>query len=362
VPNDTTVPTPTVIGLDLGSRRSHACVIDRASGNVLERFELATTSVGLQARFSGRARSLVVLEASGPSPWVSRSLRSLGHDVHVAHTQRLALIAESQRKTDRQDAELLARIGRSELDLLGPSVMHRSEEQQAHMEVLRARDAMVRTRTLLINHVRGVLKSMGAEVPGCTAEAFHHRVPPCVPKNLQAAIQPLVEQIERATAAIRGYDAQVEELAEKHYPITGLLRQVNGVGPLTSMAFALVIHDPWRFRSSRSVGSYLGLAPARDQSGDLDPQLHITKAGDTFLRRLLVNSAQYMLGAFGKDSALRRCGLALMQRGGKNAKRRAVVAVARKTAVLLHRLWITGEVYVPLRNARPLPEPTPMPS
>jgi transposase len=353
---DTHPQTATVIGLDLGNRVSHACVVDRADGRVLERFQLPTTRDGMQARFLGRARSLVVLEASGPSPWVSRLLVELGHEVHVANTARLSAITQSQRKTDVHDAEMLARLGRSELGLLGRSVTHRCATQQAHLELIKARDALVRARTALINHVRGVLKSMGHRVPTCSAEAFHLRAQPVVPAEVAAAVEPLLAQIDALTASIRGYDRKVDELARAHYPITKSLRKVNGVGPLTSLAFVLVIGDPTRFRHSRSLGSYVGLTPASEQSGESDPQLGITKAGNAFLRRLLVNSAQYTLGPFGEDSALRRFGLARMARGGQNAKRRAVVAVARKLAVLLHRLWVTGRAYEPLLNARTLPE------
>ena len=345
----------TIIGLDLGDRRSHACVLAEPSGELLERFEVATTPEGLRARFQGRARSRVVLEASGPSPWVSRLLVELGHEVFVANTRRLALISQSDRKTDRHDAETLARLVRSEVGLLGRPVIHRGAREQAHLELIKARDVLVRCRTALINHVRGVLKSLGHRAVKCTAEAFDRKASAAVPDDVREALDPLLEQIGVLTARIRGYDRRVEEVAARDYPITSLLRRVNGVGPLTSLAYVLVLGDPRRFRASRSVGPYLGLAPASQQSGDSDPQLRITKAGNPFLRRLLVNCAQYMLGPFGTDSTLRRYGQALMLRGGKNAKRRAVVAVARKVAVLLHRLWITGEVYEPLREARSLP-------
>lgn len=351
---DTLTPVTATIGLDLGDRRSHVCVLHETSGRVLERFEVATTPEGLRARFLGRARSRVVLEASGPSPWVSRLLTELGHQVHVANTRRLALIAQCDRKTDRQDAETLAQLGHSGLGLLGRPVMHRSALQQAHLEVIKARDALVRARTALINHVRGALKSLGGRAPSCSAEAFDHKARPHVPEDVREALEPLLAQIGALTASIRGLDKRVEKLAAQEYPITRLLRQVNGVGPLTSLAYVLVLSDPTRFASSRSVGAYVGLAPASQQSGDSDPQLRITKAGNPFLRRLLVNCAQYMLGPFGTDSTLQRYGHSLMRRGGKNAKRRAVVAVARKLAVLLHRLWTTGEEYEELRAARPL--------
>jgi transposase len=143
----------------------------------------------------------------------------------------------------------------------------------------------------------------------------------------------------------------IEEACREVYPETAPLLDVNGVGALTALAFVLTVEEPGRFRSSRAVGAYFGLRPRRDQSGDVDKQLPVTKAGDRMVRKLLVQNAQYILGPFGKDSDLRRWGLKLAERGGKNAKRKAVVAVARKLAVLLHRLWVTGEVYEPLRRA-----------
>ena len=128
------------------------------------------------------------------------------------------------------------------------------------------------------------------------------------------------------------------------------MRQVEGIGPLTALTFVLTLEDPYRFEKSRSVGAYLGLVPAIDQSGDRDPQKRITKEGDEMLRKLLVGSSHYILGPFGSDSDLRRHGEKIASRGGKNAKKRAAVAVARKLAVLLHRLWVTAEVYDPLHN------------
>jgi transposase len=178
-----------------------------------------------------------------------------------------------------------------------------------------------------------------------------------IPQDLRAALEPLLASIASMTETIRGYERRIEELGQTEYPVTNRLRQVEGVGPITALTYVLTIDSPERFRRSRMVGAFLGLRPRRDQSGGSDPQLHITKAGDKTLRRLLVGSAHYILGPFGSDCALRRFGLALASRGGKNAKKRAVVAVARKLAVLLHRLWLTGEEYDPMRAARPLPTP-----
>lgn len=156
------------------------------------------------------------------------------------------------------------------------------------------------------------------------------------------------------TQRIGDYDAEIEEISKQHYPETKLLRQIKGVGGLIALTYRLTLDDPQRFGRSRDVGSYLGLQPRRRQSGASEPQLRISKEGDVYLRKLLVQGAHYILGRFGPDTDLRRWGLQLAQRGGKNAKKRACVAVARKLAVLLHRLWITGEVYEPLRGT-PVP-------
>ncbi len=161
---------------------------------------------------------------------------------------------------------------------------------------------------------------------------------------------PILETIGSLTQRIRDYERQLETISEEHYPETNLLRQVEGVGTLTALTFVLTLEDPYRFEKSRTVGAYLGLVPASDRSGDRDPQKRISKEGDEMLRKLLVGSAHYILGPFGSDSDLRRHGENIAQRGAKNAKKRAAVAVARKLSVLLHRLWIAGEVYDPLYN------------
>jgi transposase len=228
---------------------------------------------------------------------------------------------------------------------------HRDEESQAHMALIRSREALVGTRTQLVNHVRGTVKSFGARLPKCPARSFHKRAPEHIPEALRPALGPILEQIGSLTERIRQYDRELETLCQEHYPQTQLLRQVEGIGPLRALTFVLTLEDPYRFERSRSVGAYLGLVPATDRSGERDPQKRISKEGDEMLRRLLVGSAHYILGPFGSDSDLRRHGEKIASRGGKNAKKRAAVAVARKLSVLLHRLWISGEAYDPLYNA-----------
>ena len=119
------------------------------------------------------------------------------------------------------------------------------------------------------------------------------------------------------------------------------------MGPITALSYVLTLEDPKRFRKSREVGAYLGMIPRRNQSGEVDPEGHITKTGDKFLRRMLIGCAHYILGPFGPESNLRNWGLRLVERGGKGAKHKAAVAVARKLAILLHKLWISGEDYQP---------------
>jgi len=292
----------------------------------------------------------IAIEAGTHSPWASRVLEECGHEVLVANARKLRLIYANKRKTDEVDAENLARLARVDPKLLYP-LKHRGEESQAHMAIIRSRQALVDCRTQLVNHVRGALKSFGARLPKCSARSFHKRAPEHIPEALLPALGPIVEQIGSLTERIRDYDRQLETIAKERYPETELLRQVEGIGPLTALTFVLTVEDPHRFEKSRSVGAYLGLVPATAQSGDRDPQRRISKEGDEMLRKLLVGSAHYILGPFGSDSDLRRHGEKIASRGGKNAKKRAAVAVARKLSVLSHRLWVSGEVYDPLHNA-----------
>lgn len=337
-------------GLDLGDRYSRLCLLDTHSGEVIEESRLTTTPEAFERRFSNSEPIRVAIEASTHSPWVSRLLESCGHEVLVANARKVRLIYGEARKSDKLDAENLARLARLDPKLLSP-LKHRDEASQAHLALVRSREALVSSRTKLVNHVRGAVKSFGGRLPKCSAQSFHKKAAANIPEPLKPALEPLLETIEALTTRIRQFDRQLEALAEEFYPETKLLRQVNGIGPLSALAFVLILQNPERFETSRMVGAYAGLVPARHQSGESDPQKRISKRGDRMLRRLLVSSSQYILGPFGEDSDLRRHGLKIAERGGKRAKKRAVVAVARKLAVLLHRLWLTGELYDPLYNA-----------
>lgn len=333
------------IGLDLGDRKSVTCEVD-AVGRVVKRAVIATTRVAIIGYFGSRSRCRVVMEAGTHSPWVSRVLQELGHEVVVANPSELYGKRRRKKRNDRTDAEYLARQGRADVGLLCP-IQHRGVEAQEHLAVIRARDQLVRARTKLINHVRGVVKSFGGRTERCSAEAFARRAEPQIPEELDAATAPLLEVIGELTRRIRGFDRQIEEVVTQSYPEAVWLQQPQGVGALTALAYVLLVDDPKRFTRSRDVGAYFGLVPRLDDSSDSNPQLRITKAGDELGRRLLVSAAQYILGPHGPDCDLRRHGERIAQRGGKNARKRAAVAVARKLAVMLHRLWLSHVDYDP---------------
>jgi len=337
-------------GLDLGDKYSYLCLIDQESGEVVEEGRLRTTPEALRRRFGSEQPMRIAIEAGTHSPWVSRVLEECGHEVLVANARKLRLIYANKRKTDEVDAENLARLAHLDPKLLYP-LKHRGEDSQAHMAIIRSRQALVGARTQLVNHVRGAVKSFGARLPKCPARSFHKRASEHIPEALLPALGPILEQIGSLTERIRDYERQLEAISKEHYPETELLRQVEGVGGLTALTFVLTLEDPYRFERSRSVGAYLGLVPATERSGERDPQRRISKEGDQMLRKLLVGSAHYILGPFGSDSDLRRHGEKIASRGSKNSKKRAAVAVARKLAVLLHRLRVTAEVYDPLYNA-----------
>jgi transposase len=340
-----------VIGVDLGDRSSHVFALDTLTGQVLGDDKIPTTQDGFRARFTGQTDTRVVIEAGTHSRWVAALLEEeLALEVLVANPRKLkAISASGRRKNDQLDAELLARLGNAEPSLLAP-IQHRSKTAHVDMLSLRARDLLVAQRTQVVNFVRSQVKTCGVRLDRCDAKGFHRRVAEQVPSELKPALDPLLEVLKALEVKIDEFDAAIAEIAKDRYgEDVRRLRQVSGVGPIISLAFVLTVDDPARFQKNRDVGAYLGLCPGLKESGAGDPQLRITKAGDGFTRRLLVQGAQRILGV-GPDTDLKRWGLRIAERGGKNGRRRAVIAVARKLAVLLLRLWKSGETYVPLRE------------
>lgn len=339
------------VGIDLSDLTGKFHAIDE-EGKTIETGTVTLRAVDLQRWASGIPPTVMAIEAGTHSPWISRLLSGCGHEVIVANPVKVALITQNVNKRDPVDAEYLARLARFDRALLFP-IQHRGEQGQIDLQVIRTRDIAVQVRTKLIGHIRGAVKSFGARLPKCSTESFVNKNKTLIPETLRGALCPMFEQIDQLTRTIDGYDRQVEQLVEKRYPEVERLTQIKGVGALTGLAYVLVLEDAKRFRSSRSVGAFLGLTTKRDQSGQSDPDKGITKAGDRLLRRLLIQSAQYILGHFGQDCDLRRHGERIAARGGKRAKKRATTAVARKLSVLLHRLWISAETYDPLRNSIP---------
>jgi transposase len=336
--------------MDLGDKFSQLYVVD-ATGEEVEQSRIQTKLAAVELYFERwKPATRVVMEVGTHSGWISRLLTKMGHEVLVADPRKVRSLMGDDEKDDDLDAEFLARVGRMDPKLLKP-VRHRSEQTQADLAIIRSRNSLVQARTQLVNHVRGMVKTTGNRLPSCSTERFH-KLEELLPEVLLPALAPVMESIAGLTQQIRHCDRLIKQKAESDYPETELLRAVAGVGPLTALAFVLTLEDPSRFPKSRSVGPYLGLCRRRWKSSESDPQLRISKRGDTLLRSLLVGSANYILGPFGPDSDLRRWGLAYATRGGKNGKKRAVVGVARKLAVLLHSLWTTGEVYEPLRNTK----------
>ena len=339
------------VGIDLGDKRSRVCVTDEKGEIVLEEW-VETTPAAFFKRFKGEPEMRIAMEVGAHSRWGNDLLSRCGHDVRVADARQLGLITKSNAKSDKRDARTLAQLVRADPSLLSP-IQHRAERLQMDLTVIRMRDNLVEMRTRMVSSVRGVVKATGARLPKGETASFPQPVADLIPEPLRPAVAPILEVVDQLNERIYEYDCLMEHWVRTRYEESERLTQVNGVGTLSALAFMLTVGDKERFSRSRDIGSFLGLRPRLEQSGDSDPQLRITKAGDGYLRRTLVQCAQYILGPFGEDSDLRRWGLKMIEdgKGTKRAKQRAVVGVARRLAVLLMSLWKSGEKYEPLRHS-----------
>lgn len=340
------IVTQTTIGMDLGDRFSALYELS-ADGEGRSLPPVRMNKESLRAALVGVARPVhVIVEAGTHSRWVTAELEALGHIVTVANPRQVKLIAQGRRKNDQKDAELLARLGRADVKLLSP-IKHRGIDAQRDLAALKARDVLVGTRTKLVNFMRGLVKSFGERLPDCDARVFAKRAREACPAGLKGVLEPVLDSLDAIEESIRESDARIEAIADKDSDVQ-LVSQPYGVGTLTALTFLRVLEDKKRVSKSRDVAPILGLTPRQDQSGSIDRQLGITKAGDSLCRKLLVQAAQVLLMRNAPDSDLKRWGLALAERGGKSGKKRTTIAVARKLAVLMHRLWVTGEEYQPL--------------
>jgi transposase len=343
------------MAIDLGDSHSQVCVVTSNGKTVLEK-QVETTKKAFHDVVTGFPASSrlvdVVFEVGTHSPWVERLLKGLVRQVTVCDPAILRRIRSAGEKSDRTDARVLAELLRCHSALLRP-VEHRSEELQVDWTLLNTRDALIACRTKLINSFRGSVKTMGERLPkSITSAAFANKVKDLIPEKLRAVLEPLRKVIEAVNDQIDDYDKAVTKCVNKKYVAAKKLAEIDGVGPITALAFVLVVFNAKRFRHTRSIGKYIGLTPKLDQSGTIDPQLGITKAGNPMLRKLLVQCAHQILGPFGKDCDLRTWGLALASRGGKNAKKRAVIAVARRLATKILAIWKSGVPYDPTYDAK----------
>lgn len=340
----------TVVGLDVGDKTTHVYALDFETGEVIVDGPVNTTRKAIRRFLGTLGRARMVLEVGTHSRWLSVLLEEMGHEVLVADARKLRMIYADTNKQDRLDAQRLARVGRMDPRMLYP-IHHRGEQTQQDLAVVKARAHLVAQRTQIINLMRGMVKSSGERLRRCDAPHFAQRVESDIPEGLQPALEPLRKILLEIGKAIAAFDKELRALTKNRYPETAALMQVPGVGTVTALTYVLTLENPGRFRKSREVGPALGLVPRRDQSGDRDLQLGITRTGDWYLRTLLVEAAHCILREGSPDSDLKRWGLARAARGGPIARKRAVVAIARRLAVLLHRLWVTQADYEPLRGA-----------
>jgi transposase len=342
--SNTNLTRPT-IGIDLGDRSHRYCIL-LPDGKIQEESSVSNTAEAISRMFQDLPACRVAMEAGTHSVWISKMLTEMGQEVLVGNPRELHPIYKSKKKTDKRDARMLARMARVDSEMLHP-IQHRSMEGQVDLAMVKARDVLVGCRTQMINYARSIVKTIGERLPSSSADAFATMARKHVPPSLKAVLDPVIQSIDDMTHRIKAYETELEEMAKTKYPFSEALDAICGIGLITAITFILLIEDPRRFERSRQVGDFFGLCPANDQSGDQNKQCHISKEGSHLMRRLLVQCAHYMLGRNGPDSDLRRWGLALAARGGKAAKKRAAVAVARRLAVIMHRMWMSGEPYDP---------------
>lgn len=334
------------IGIDIGDKVNFICILNE-SGDILDKFEIDNNKEEMIEYFESIEKASIVIEAGSHSPWISRLLISIGHDVFTCNPRHLAAVSQNLQKSDQTDCEILARLLLTGKHLL-KQVHHAKEDAMRDFLLIKSRRALVKSRTILINNSRGVVKSFGERIsPRLTADAFHKHAGETLKEDTLEKIEDLIEVIGKTTEQILKYEKSIKDLIKKKYPVAELLQSINGVGPLTSLAFILTIDDPNRFEKSRNVPVYLGLVPRRDQSGDKDKQLPITKAGSKLMRSLLLNCANYILSEKGEDNQIKRFGLKISGNGKSKArKNKAKVAVARKLCVIMHQIWITNKPFM----------------
>jgi transposase len=334
------------IGIDIGDKINTVCVLNN-DGEIIQECEVENTGQEMHDFFIEYPNARVAIEACSHSLWLHDLLVRLGCQVFVGNPRKLRIISSSSRKNDKNDSRLLARLVRSDLDLLYPIVVRDILTQQ-DMVIIKTRTMLIKTRGDLVRHIRGIIKPFGLKLPkDVTTDNFHDKVKEHLSKELLPILKHTIKSIKDLSIQIKNLDKKIDSLINKKYPEAMLLQTIDGIGPITALTFILIMGDPKRFEKSRDVGAYFGLVPRQDQSCTIDKSLPITKEGDSCMRSLLVNCSHHILGRYGKDTQIRRHGLKVMgQDENKIRKKKAVIAVARKLSVLMHSMLISGEPFI----------------
>ncbi len=330
----------TAIGIDVSDRMSKICVMTKVAGTrrIVDETTVATTKDGFREYLERQDRNApVTFETGIHCRWMAEFIRSMGFKVYVANPAKLKMLTESDTKNDRNDARELARYTLADVEMLHP-VFLRAEQYQQMIRLLEARRALLGARTKLINEMRGFAKSMGFRIPRRDADYFHLIDRATWPRDLETLCWPMLAVVKTISLKIKAVEKQMHVLADtpEFRESAERLQQIAGVGFFSSVAFIAFLGGNYeRFAKARDVGPYLGLVPRQDASGNIDKQLSITKKGSSLLRSLLAECAQAAMRDHAKMSDLRIKGLRIAERGGKNAKKRAVIAIVRSLAVTM---------------------------
>jgi len=340
------------IGMDMGDK-NHKAVALGGDGRESRREEVANTREAMAAFLGGFPGATLAIETGTHCRWVCALASGMGLKVLVANARKVALITRNSRKSDWNDAAMLADIAYAKPSLLRP-VSLRGAADQRLMRLAKGRDALVRCRTAIVNQVRGFCKAEGVRLRACSPEAFPS-LRGDIPEEAADVSAHLLATIKFLNGKIKRYDRILEKaLGRLRGEDADIVTQIPGVGTVTAAVFLAAIGDAGSFGGdARAAGPFLGLVPKSGQSGDKDPQLRISKEGNSLARRTLVNSASHIMGPFGKDSDLRRHGMRIAARGGKNAKKRARVAVARRLAVTMLAMLRDRSDYRPIAEGSP---------
>jgi transposase len=348
----------TTIGMDVSDRKIQVCVMAKSGVNpkIVKEATIPTTKEGLQKFLSTHDKnSPVVFETGTHSRWMNETAERMGFKVSVANPCRLKMITESKTKNDINDARMLARIALSDPGLLHP-VKLRDAEHQKMLNLHEMRNLLVKQRTAAIVQMRSIAKSMGFRIPKTSTNYFHKLDRSSWPKDFSDIAWPMMKNLEQLDITIKTYEKQIRELAETptFKAQVDRLKEIHYVGLYAATGFVAITGGNMdRFEKPRDIGPWLGLSPKQDQSGDIDKQCHITKAGSPFMRRLLVECAQMILRDGAIETNLKIKGMRICARGAKIAKRKAITAVARSLAVLMAAMLKKMDApYVPLSETK----------